>query len=110
MATDGRNSKQYTFNSIDDQRKAKAERCAKASIAQRKNWARFRVNGAAGFTDGALRSAINRLQALRSEIPPNLPEEQSAITADIQELTCILRRVRDHRNHVMALIDEAEVM
>jgi outer membrane protein assembly factor BamD (BamD/ComL family) len=51
MATDGQNSKK------------------KHSFKQRVNHRRFRISGAAGFADGALGAAINRLNALAAEFP-----------------------------------------
>jgi hypothetical protein len=113
MATDGQNSKPYTVETLQEtikKREAKKARHKNSSLAQRKNWARFRAGGAAGFAEGAVASAINRLQALRSEIPAGMVTGHDAISADIQQLIAIHKRIRTHRMTVQDLIDEAEVM
>jgi hypothetical protein len=118
MATGGETYKPYTVNTLQEvmeKRKAKAERYAKASVKQRVNWRKFRINGAAGFTQGALRSAVNRLEALKAELPKDegivgshVSAMHSVLATEITILRDISVMINHYRLQVMDLAELAE--
>lgn len=111
MATTGQNSKPYTretYKELMDKKAATKERKRKASPKQLKSWARFRASGAAGFAQGAVGSAINRLQALRAEFPQQYLDGYDAISKDILLLRQLEVRIRHHLMAVIVAIDSTE--
>ena len=118
MATGGETYKPYTVTTLQEvmeKRKATTERKKNASFKQRVNWRKFRINGAAGFTQGALGSAINRLEALKKELPKDegivgshVSAMHSVLATEIAVLRDITCMVRHYRLQVMDLAELAE--
>jgi len=110
MATDGQNFKPGTlewFEAIKVKRAAKEARKAKASFKQLVSWRKFRINGAAGFAEGAACSCVNRLQAIIAELPLDNPLRYE-ITNTIVQLKAMQRKIRDYSRAAQNLAEEAE--
>ena len=86
---------------------ATRERKKNASLKQRTNWRKFRMNGAIGFAQGGLASSINRLQALIDELPVG-HHLRYDIARTIHKIKVIHDEVRMLGNSSMQYAEEAE--
>lgn len=112
MATDGQTVKikppsREWYEEWKRKKAVTEERKKKASLKQRVSWRKFRISGAGGFAEGALRSAINRMQALIAELPVGHPLRYK-IAEDINHLGTISRNLRMYTVVAINLAEQAE--
>lgn len=111
MATGGETYKPGTrewYEAMKAKQAATAERKAKASFKQLVCWRKFRISGAAGFADGALRSAANRLAALVDELPQEGSSCKLEVRKGIATINMLIAQLRGWRMDAMEQAERAE--